>query len=311
MSPGPSLHAPITTRTLMVQAVAALSPVLAGAVWRHGVPALWILAASLAAGALCEALCARRAIRDGSVFVAGAIFALLLPAGSPLWLAAAGSATAVLLGKHAFGGLGCNPFNPAAFARACWMALCPAAFFAPAWTLDGTTSATALAKEIGSAPATLAALAWGSHPGTLAESFPPAVILGGIALIALRTIDWRVPVCYLSSIVFCTLVLPAGDRVLGHAPWLAAVPLAQVLGGGSLFAAFFLLTDPVTAPISKGGRAVFAAVAGAYTVAVRFYTPYPDGAVLAVLFANATAPWLDWRLGGSRLESPEGGRGRH
>jgi electron transport complex protein RnfD len=63
--------------------------------------------------------------------------------------------------------------------------------------------------------------------------------------------------------------------------------------GGSLIAAFFMLTDPVTAPFSPSGRFSFAIVAALYTMLVRFYTPYPDGAALAVLLANATVPLID------------------
>jgi Na+-translocating ferredoxin:NAD+ oxidoreductase RnfD subunit len=89
------------------------------------------------------------------------------------------------------------------------------------------------------------------------------------------------------------LILPGSPRIEGHAPWLLGNPLLHLVCGGSLFAAFFMLTDPVTAPFSPSGRFLFAIVAALYTMLVRFYTPYPDGAALAVLLANATVPLID------------------
>ena len=121
----------------------------------------------------------------------------------------------------------------------------------------------------------------------------------------LRAIDWRIPLTYLAVVAFLALVLPASSRIEGHAPWLLGNPLLHLVGGGSLMVAFFMLTDPVTAPFSPDGRIVFAIVAGLYTMLVRFYTPYPDCAALAVLLANATVPLIDRAtLGIGRVSGP-------
>ncbi len=293
MNTGPYIHSGSTTRALMIQATVALAPVLAGAVWLYGVHALVLIVSAVVAACAADVLCDRRRALDGSAVLAGAIFACLLPGNAPWWIAALGGMITITLGKHLFGGLGQNPFNPAALARALMMGLLPVYFFAPRWTVDGVTSATALAKEIDSVAPAITDLISGHHAGTLGQAMPLAVLLGGVVLLVLKTIDWRIPLCYLAMLSLLALLLPAGDRMAGHAPWLAGNPLVHLLGGGSLFAAFFMLTDPVTSPFTPGGRIVYALLAALYTMLVRFYTPYPDGVVLAVLLANASVPWID------------------
>ncbi|MCA9675368.1 MAG: RnfABCDGE type electron transport complex subunit D, partial [Myxococcales bacterium] len=240
-----------------------------------------------------EATLKHRSVADGSAVVTGAIVALLLPADAPPWLAAIAGALAIGLGKAPWGGLGKNPFNPAALSRAVLMVALPAHFFAPAWRWDAVTAASPLSKEIGATAPSWTALVVGDAPGCLGQAAPWAVVAGGLLLVALRTIDWRVPLAYLSAIAAIALVLPGGARVTGHAPWLVGDPMLHLFGGGTLVAAFFLLTDPATAPMSQGGRIAFAWIAAIATMAIRNFTPYPDGAALAVLLANACAPWLD------------------
>lgn len=290
---GPLIHTRKTTRVLMSEVLLALTPITVAAVWRYGWAAMGIFLSSILVACAADWVCTRKRRSDGSAIVIGVIFALLLPAGSPWWLAALGSAIAVFLGKYAFGGMGQNAFNPAALSLVVLMGMLPTYFFAPRWTIDGVSMATPLSKEIGSMFPSLPPLLAGGYPGTLGEAAPWAVLVGGLLLILLRTIDWRIPLTYLAAIAFFALVLPAGDRMTGHAPWLAGNPLLHLIGGGSFVAAFFMLTDPVTAPFSTTGRVIFAILAGTYTIIVRFYTPFPDGAALAVLLANAAVPLID------------------
>jgi len=291
---GALLHDDSSTRRIMLSVLLALAPVCAAAVWRFGSAAAAILVASLAAAVLTERLLARGAAPDGSAAVSGVILALLLPSTCPWWLAALGGALAVGLGKHLFGGLGTNPFNPTALSRGVLMAAFPAHLFANRWPgVDGVSVATPLSKELGTLEPSLSDLLRGFGPATLAEAAPLAVVAGGILLLVLRAADWRLPLTYLAAVVLATLVLPGSERVTAHAPWLVGNPALHVLRGGTLLVAFFLITDPVTAPFSSAGRALFAALAGVFTVFVRPHTYYPDGAVLAVLLANAAVPWLD------------------
>lgn len=293
MSQSPFIHSGSTTRLLMFQTLAALGPVLAAAIWRYGTHAIVLILSTVVAACLSDFLFDRRRALDGSALIVGVIFACLLPSNAPCWLGVLGGLIAIVFGKHLFGGLGQNPFNPAALARVVLMGVVPFYFFAPRWTVDAVTSATPLAKEIDSVTPLLTDLLLGAHAGTLGEAMPGAILVGGVLLVILKTIDWRVPLCYLAAISLLALVLPPGDRMLGHAPWLAGNPLLQLLGGGSLFAAFFMLTDPVTSPLSARGRIIFALLAALYTMIVRWYTPYPDGVVMAVLLANAATPLID------------------
>lgn len=296
MSPGPVIHSGRTTRVLMAQVLIALSPAVIAAVVRGGAPAAASIAAALAVAWGAQSLFLRRAALHESALVTGAILALTLPATAPWWLAPLGSAIAVAFGKHVGGGAGNSLFNSAALARAVLMGLAPGILFAPRWPApDGVTAASPLAKEIDSVATPIRDLLLGNHPGSLAEAAPLAVLAGGLFLVAVRAIDARVPLVYLATVSLFALFLPAGDRVSGHAPWLAHNSLLHIASGGALFTGFFMLTDPVTAPFTPRGRMLFAALAGAATMLARLYTPYPDTAALAVLLANACVPAIDAR----------------
>lgn len=293
MTSGPFIHSGRTTRVLMLQTVAALLPICAAAVWRYGTSALVLLGTSIAAACLVDMVCRKDRGWDASALITGAIFALILPPSAPWWLAAVGGAVAIAFGKHFFGGLGQNLFNPAVLSRVMLMATVPAYFLMPRWSFAGVTQASPLAKEIDSVMPSGLSLLSGFHPGTLAEAVPAAVLIGGILLLVLRVIDWHIPLCYLATLALLSLILPASDRMSGHVPWLVGNPMLHLLGGGSLITAFFLLTDPVTCPFTAKGRAIYAIVAGIYTMIIRYYTPYPDGAAFAVLLGNVTVPMID------------------
>ena len=290
---GPFIHGGVTIRMMMMQALAALLPICAAAMWRYGSDAFWMLSASIASAWLVDYLFDRTHAFDGSAIMIGCLSGLLMPATAPFWLGACAGALGVGLGKHCFGGLGGNLFNPAALSRVVLMSVLPAHFFMPRWPVDGTTQATPLATELTSGMPTLETLLRGGNAGALGESMPLALMAGAAMLLYWRLIDWRVPLYYFSGIAFLSVVLPVSARMAGHAPWLAGHPLAHLLGGGTLLAGFFMLTDPVTSPMTSKGRIVFGLLAALYTMLVRFYTPYPDGVVLAVLFANASVPLID------------------
>ncbi|HJP04377.1 MAG: Na+-transporting NADH:ubiquinone oxidoreductase subunit D [Chromatiales bacterium] len=291
---GPIIHSGKTNRMMMVLVLVSLAPSLVAAVMRFGFAAALLVICALAGAWLTELVIDRRQAFDGSAVVTGVIFALLLPVTAPWWLALIGGMLATGLGKHAFGGLGCNLFNPAALSRVILMGLIPGAWFiSTAVTIDGITTASPLARESGLLAPTITGLLSGSIPGTIGQVAPLAVLAGGLMLVSLRTIDWRIPLTFLATVAFLALVLPPGIRIEGHAPWLLGNPLLHLVGGGTLLAAFYMLSDPVTAPFTPGGRIIFAVVAALAMMLVRFYTPYPDGAALAVLLANASVPLID------------------
>jgi len=163
----------------------------------------------------------------------------------------------------------------------------------PKWIVDGVSSATMLTKEIGATMPSLSSLFFSSSPGTLSEAMPVAVLVGGAILMLFKLIDRRVPLFYLATIALLAVLLPESDKIFGHTPHLGGNPLLHMVAGGSLLTCFFLLTDPVTSPYSSNGRVVFAIVAGVFTMIIRYYTPYPDGAAFGVLLANAMVPLID------------------
>ncbi|MDP6435999.1 MAG: RnfABCDGE type electron transport complex subunit D [Gammaproteobacteria bacterium] len=291
---GPIIHSGKTNRMMMVLVLVSLTPVLIAAVMRYGFAAVLVILSSLAGAWLTELVLDRRQAFDGSAFVTGVSFALLLPVTAPWWLALLGGMLATGLGKHAFGGLGCNLFNPSALSRVILMGLIPGAWFvSTAVTIDGVTTASPLARESGLLAPTISELLSGSIPGTFGQVAPLAVLAGGLLLVILRTIDWRIPLTFLATVAFLALILPPGIRIEGHAPWLLGNPLLHLVGGGTLLAAFYMLSDPVTAPFAPAGRIIFAVVAALAMMLIRFYTPYPDGAALAILLANASVPLID------------------
>ena len=289
----PFIHSGTTTRVIMTQTVLALVPIVAASLWRSGWDACLLLAAATVSAWTVDFCCDRYNAFDGSAVITGVLFALMLPPSAPWWIAATGAAMAIGIGKHCFGGMGQNLFNPSALARVFMMALLPTYFLQTNWFYDSVAQASPLSKEIDSIAPTLYGLLSGNHPGTLSEAMPAALILGGCLLMILRTIDWQVPIYYMATISLLALCLPASERIAGHAPWLAGNPLLHLAGGGTLLTAFFLLTDPVTSPFTKNGRVLYVIIAGVYTMLIRFYTPYPDSAVFAVLLANAMVPVID------------------
>ncbi|MCP4048064.1 MAG: RnfABCDGE type electron transport complex subunit D [Gammaproteobacteria bacterium] len=307
---GPLIHSGKTNRMMMTLVLVSLTPALIAAVLHYGFTAALLVICALAGTWLTELVLDRQHAFDGSALVTGLLFALLLPVSAPWWLAFLGGVLATGLGKHAFGGLGCNLFNPAALSRVILMALIPGAWFvSTAVTMDGITTASPLARESSMLAPTLAELLSGSTPGTLGQAAPLAVLAGGLLLASLRTIDWRIPLTFLAAVAFLALLLPASERIAGHAPWLLGNPLIHIIGGGTLLAAFFMLTDPVTAPFAPVGRIIFAIIAALAMMLIRYYTPYPDGAVLAILIANACVPLIDrftLELGAApRIKTPQ------
>lgn len=293
MKSGPFIHSGFTTHKLMLITTLAMIPMVGASIWVDGLDAVMLYVVSIISVFVIEFICQRRIIFEYSTLVTAILLALLLPAKSPWWISILGAVLAVGIGKYLFGGFGQNIFNPAVLARVILMFIFPAIFIMPEWIVGDISGATILSKEIGSTMPSMRSLFLGSNPGSLAQAMPLAILLGGLILLIYKIIDWRVPLFYLSTISLLSLLLPGSDKIIGHAPFLLGNPLLQLVAGGSLITAFFLLTDPVSSPISSNGRVVFSIIAGVFTMIIRYYTPYPDGAAFGVLLANALVPAID------------------
>lgn len=286
MSPGPHIHSPLTTQSAMWTVVATLAPVAGVAVYFFGWSAFWLIAACIAAAVATEALClwARRRrllLWDGSAALTGLLLALTLPPGLPIWMGVLGSVAAVGIGKHAFGGLGANPFNPALVGRV----FLHVSFAGPmtAWSapFDMVTSATPLEGILATGRAADTwSLFTGATAGSLGETSAIALLLGGAILLARGIIDWRIPAGILGTTAAAALIA-------GHDP------LAHVLSGGLLLGAIYMATDWVTSPITRQGKWIFAIGIGLITMIIRLAGPAPEGVSFAILFMNGAAPLLN------------------
>jgi len=299
----PHLVAGYTVPRVMFQVLLALAPVLVVQVYLFGPGPLWLVAVASVTALACEALAlalrrrsSQAALRDGSVLVTAVLLALAVPPTLPWWLIAFGTAVAVLIGKHAYGGLGQNPFNPAMVGYAVLLVSFPLEMTrwpvpGPEW--DALTGATALdALRTGlSEGYTMEEVRAGAGFGALgaagAEWVNLTALAGGVYLLARRIIRWHIPVGMLAG-----LAVPAA---LAHGldPGTHAGAMFHLASGAAMLGAFFIATDPVSAATSDRGRLIYGAGIGLLTWIIRSWGGYPDGVAFAVLLMNLAVPLLD------------------
>jgi electron transport complex protein RnfD len=309
----------LTTRWMMVDVVIALAPAVAMAVllfrWYAVVQVGLCVLSSLAAEALFTWMRGKPAsLGDGSAVVTGLILGLSLPWSAPWYVAVIGSAVGIGLGKAAFGGLGCNIFNPAMVGRAFVMLSFAKALGASAYVfaesqLQVVTQATPLtvAKKFAADLAAGKAIAgdltlqfesarafWplflGNVNGSLGETSALALLVGGLYLCLRRSASWEIP----AGALLAALALAGAANLAGLTPLTA---LHHLIAGSLLFGAFFIATDPVTSPITPKGKFWFGAGVGALVILLRLFSGYPEGVMFAVLLMNATAPLINrWTI---------------
>jgi electron transport complex protein RnfD len=279
--------------------------------------------AALAAEYAAQKLMGREiTISDGSAALTGLLLGMCLPPALPLWMAALGAAFAIIIGKQAFGGLGCNVFTPAHIGRAMLLASFPAqmtTWVKPGGALDAMTTATGGSLDAMSGATPLAALKIAAHnlppaevmgavsqsvslghlflgnvAGSLGETCIPALLLGGSYLLWKKHIDWRIPVSYLGSVFAIMLVY---GLFCGYG---AEFALFHLLGGGLIIGAFFMATDWVTSPLTAGGRLLFGLGLGMVTSLIRLMGSYTEGVCYAILVMNMLTPLID-RYTGRRV----------
>ncbi len=221
------------------------------------------------------------------------ILALSLPPGAPWHVIAAASAGAIVLARQLYGGLGHNIFNPAMVGYAIVLVSYPAAMDAWPPLLDGHTGATALTafryrEGLTAAEAFRQNPAFGQFGGYGWEWANLAFAAGGLLLWRLRLVAWRVVAGFL--VTLCVLALAFND---GGSSTGTGGPLLHLLSGGTLLAAFFVITDPVTHPGTRPGQWLFGALTAAISFVIRAWGGYPDGIAFAVLIGNAATPLID------------------
>ncbi|MEX2523990.1 MAG: RnfABCDGE type electron transport complex subunit D [Gammaproteobacteria bacterium] len=320
----PHIHTGSSVSAIMLRVCLALLPGLLCYIWFFGWGVLLQCIIAVLFALLIEAIMLKfrgRAIRifitDGSVIVTALLFALSITPLTSWWISLLGIAFAVIFAKHLFGGLGHNLFNPAmagyVFVFLCFpaaMTVWPAApgttaaqpdittyiqciFAACPAAMDGVTGATPLAhmqsqltamnmiSEIRESPI------YSGIGGKGWEWINLAFLLGGTGLVFLRIIHWQIPVAMLAG-----LFLTAGLFNI-HDGELYASPLFYLFSGGTMLAAFFIATDPVTASGTPRGRIIYAGLIGVLVYLIRTFGAFPDGIAFAVLIANAFVPAID------------------
>ena len=309
VSASPHVQAPGSVADIMRKVLICLMPVCVAGVAFFGLNALRVIILTTAFSLAFEWLCCRIARRpstlgDWSAAVTGVLLALNLPPGVPWWICMIGAFIAIALAKAVFGGLGQNPFNPAAVARVALLvgfAGPMTCFFKPLQgfvpSADFVTGATplALAKAAGSADEIrlleasekLAEGFFGFTGGSIGETCVPAILIGGIGLIFLRIISWHIPVAMLGTTFLFTWIVHLAQ------PAVTPGPLFHLCSGGLMLAAFFMATDMVTSPITSRGKLVFGSAIALIACVIRIWGAYPEGVSFAIVIMNALVPLID------------------
>ena len=318
----PHISQPLSTRAVMVDVVIGLAPAMAAAGYYFRLRALILIAACVIASAGTEWVC--NAVRkkacslgDFSAVVTGIILGLSLPPRLPVWTAVIGSVFAIAIGKMVFGGLGSNIFNPAMAGRtflAVSFGTLMTTWTVPA-TIDARMSAISAENILIDGPSEwrtqATPLAWskmaiknklgadtyskgefvgtvtGEVGGCLGETSAIALLIGGAYLLMRKTISLHIPAAVLvSALVFGAIAYWADSMAYVQ-------PFYHLTSGGLLLCAFFIATDPVTAPLTRGGMWIFGVGVGGLTMLIRIVGGYPEGVMFSVLIMNALTPLID------------------
>lgn len=322
----PFISKPDNVAQIMLKVLLALIPGIALYVWYFG-PAILVsitLASLTALGT--EALMLRLRnrpiapfLKDNSALLTGWLLALSIPPLAPWWLIVVGTAFAIAVAKHLYGGLGSNLFNPAMVGYAVLIISFPMQmthWIAPhglgqielsffdqleyiflgvlphSVTLDAVTMATPLdtlktqlhldesVQQILDMPI------YGQLAGHGSEMVAWGFLFGGLYLLAMRIISWHIPVAFLGTLFVIAGIFHLLDP--GH----YVAPLFHWFSGAAILGAFFILTDPVSSPTTDKGRLIYAAGAALLTYLIRTFGGFPDGVAFATLLMNICVPLI-------------------
>ena len=279
--------------------LAALPAVVMG-IYQYGVPALGVVALSISMAMIWELIMnvvMKRpvSIGDGNAALTGLLFAMLLPATTPWWTVVLGTFLAIVVGKQIFGGIGCNPLNPALIAIAIiflsWKGLLDFDEALVNYDLEFfMVYPLAALKHLGTSAAsefTIAGLLMGQCPGAIGATFGLGLIIGGIYLILRGMIRWEISISFLVGVFVTALLFNLSDSEK------YAGPLFHLLTGYTLIGAFFLATEDSSSPVNFVPMLIYGACAGFLTVLIRNIGAFVDGTVFAILMMNVANPLFD------------------
>mgnify|MGYP001561943933 CR=1 FL=1 len=317
----PHAHGPMSTSRVMQNVLLATIPGVIVLTHFFGFGTLVNILFGSVVALACEALALTLRKRplgfylgDYSALVTAVLLGIALPPYSPWWLICVGIASAILMAKHLYGGLGYNPFNPAMVGYVVLLISFPVqmtawapprgagelpsllqalqACFLPA-SFDGVTMATPL-DVMKQNSSLLVEDLWSQSPqfgrwaGLGWEWANLAFLAGGAWLLYQRIFTWHAPVAMLAALALMAAIFyDGGSSASGGSP------LFHLLSGATMFGAFFIVTDPVSSAVSVRGRLVYGALIGLLIYIIRVRGNYPDAVAFAVLIMNFAAPFID------------------
>lgn len=296
LASSPHIHSKWSTRYAMMSVIFALIPAVISAVVVFGPYQLVIIAVSIFFSMLTEFVIKKMrkqdiSIKDSSAALTGLLLALILPPNYSLVSTALGAIVAIVIGKEVFGGLGFNIFNPALVGRAFLQAAFPVpmtTWIKPNFAVDAISSATPLsAFKFDGVATDIMPMFMGNIGGSLGETSSIAILIGGIVLVIMKIVNWRVPVSMIT-----------GGLVIGGIFWLISPesypsPLFHLFAGGFMFGAFFMASDWVTSPITNKGLWIFGFGIAFVVIIIRHFGGLPEGVMYAILFMNTFVPLIN------------------
>ena len=304
VSPSPHIHANVSTRSLMLDVIIALTPAIVVSVLFYGWSELLILAVSVASCVLLEwaitkyMLKAPSTIGDMSAVVTGLLLAMNLPSTTPWWVVFIGALVSIGVAKMTFGGIGQNPFNPAITGRVFLLISFPT--YMTDWTVpqgfihssDAVSGATLLGRY---AEGGVEAVAGTDYLNTLflniggsAGEISTLALLVGFAYLLMR----KVIKPWITLSIFATIAVFSGIFWMID-PSTYTDPLFNLLTGGVVLGACFMATDYVTSPMSNLGGVIYGIGIGLLVMLIRYFGAYPEGMSFAILIMNMVVPLLN------------------
>jgi Na+-translocating ferredoxin:NAD+ oxidoreductase subunit D len=297
-SSSPHLKGPMTSQRIMILVLIALMPSVFASFYYFKFHAFKIFIVTMLSTFVFDLLFQRITYPEkkinyfyASSYVTTVLLYMILPPTVPLWIPIIGVIVSLGIGKYVFG-YGNSIFNPALVGRSFLAISWPAIM--TTWIVSDTiTSATPLAiftdpdkglsfliNQYGSEIWLYYNMFIGHILGSLGETSKFTLLLGGLFLIYMKIIDWRIPTIYIGGVAL--LMFFYGEN-----------PLFHVLSGGLILGAFFMATDYGTIPITKKGRIIFALGCAILTVIFRIYSSMPDGVMYSILLMNASSPIIE------------------